>query len=185
MVSLCKLNTWHKLTIQGRTDSPRQIRLYYAYNATVGTGHTFTVDGTANFPSMSIAWYHGVQLSSDPFIAENGNTVLFSSSLSTGAVTPTEEDCLVVVGAEFEANGAGGSCDSGFVVDAVDTDTSFGHEQSAIGHLTQTTPAAAASTTWSQASSSTICVAIAAFKSVKAVTYAGSVLKSKRPYRIM
>jgi hypothetical protein len=74
-------NTWHPCSIY--TDgSLCRVRIYYAINPTVGSGHTFTYSGVTPYAALVVVSYSGMDITA-PFDAENG-----ASSLSTGNITP-------------------------------------------------------------------------------------------------
>lgn len=89
VISDNKGNTWNTLTTYSRTV------ISYAVNPTVGTGHTFTGTRTSSFPSIVVGAFSGAKLSS-PFDQQNGATTASATSLSTGSITPTENDELLV-----------------------------------------------------------------------------------------
>lgn len=86
-----KGNTWNALTAQ--TSGGVSSQLFYAQNPTVGAGHTFTV--TANFPSAELLAFSGMQ--SAPFDQQNGATG--GPNVTTGSITPTADNAVVVTGA--------------------------------------------------------------------------------------
>lgn len=136
-----KGNTWVELVspaVSGLTGT-----LWYAENAIVGTGHTFSISGSGNFPSMEIAAFSGVATSSS-LDQQNGNAGT-GNPIATGSVTPTTNDQLVVTA-------VGGFCsslsiDGGFTIsDSVDI-AGGAHYGSGLAYLIQTT-AAAANPSW-------------------------------------
>lgn len=72
-----KSNTWTATTAVGST------RFYYVWNATVGSGHTFTWNENV-FAGITVLAFSGVQTSSDPLDTRTGN----SSGTSPGSITP-------------------------------------------------------------------------------------------------
>lgn len=77
-----KGNTWTGLTQRG--GSLNNLRLYYAVNPTVGTGHTFTASGASSFAALGVLALSGAATSS-PFDVE-----------SATSVTPTQDNELLV-----------------------------------------------------------------------------------------
>jgi len=151
-----KSNTWTALTEQTGSSS-NHVRIYYAKNATCGTGHTFTTPAGAAFPSLCVVAFFGSDLTS-PFDNENG-VGESSSPVSTGSITPSQNDELVIAI-------AGGNCtspaiDGGFTLQENEDQTGGVNYGSAIAWLIQTT-AAAANPAWTVASSCN--AAIASFK---------------------
>ena len=89
-------NTWTPLTTyQASGDTKWKVKLYYAENPTVGSGHTFTWTSTFNYPSISVAAFSGAKTST-VFDVENGGTVASGTTLATGSVTPSEDNELLV-----------------------------------------------------------------------------------------
>lgn len=92
-----KSNTWTQLTTYGGTVSGRW---YYCHNPTVGAGHTFTEpyngNGAAQIGMMA---YSGSAAS--PFDVENGNATSSGTSLSTGSVTPSHGNELIVTALSY------------------------------------------------------------------------------------
>jgi hypothetical protein len=143
-ISDSKENAWIELTPQTGEFSA-SAALYYVANATVGSGHTFTAVGSTT--GIVVVAFSGVKVTS-PFDQENGVTE-GASPRSTGSVTPSENDELVVAGSGGVGNTY--SIDSGFTLDEFITvagGTNFGV---AIAHKIQTT-AAAVNPAWSTVS---------------------------------
>lgn len=116
-----KGNTWTALTTHSETVSGARLRVFYAANAVVGTGHTFTVTSTTGYPSIAVQAWSGIQTSS-PFDTENGNDLLSSASIQPGSVTPARSNELCITGVVLSAPVSGTlAIDSGFTVsDAVE-----------------------------------------------------------------
>jgi hypothetical protein len=89
-----KSNTWHGLTTYN-DGTNQNSRIYYAYNATVGSGHTFTVTGIASYPALAVSAHSGGLLT-DPFDQENGANPASGTSGQPGSVTPSENDEILV-----------------------------------------------------------------------------------------
>jgi hypothetical protein len=139
------------------------VRWYYAYDAIVGTGHTFAPAGTDTFPGISVAYFAGVKKGSDPFHSENGGTQVFGSTVQPGSVTPPEPGCLVLTAFTCTAPSGGLTVDSPFTKYGHITDGSFGHDNTAAGYDIQTT-ATARNPTWDFGSSATLQAVIAVFR---------------------
>lgn len=94
-----KSNTWHPLTAHASSSPDHQF--FYAWNAIVGSGHTFTGTGGA-FGVLCIAAFSGVKTSADPFDAESGRSGSgFSFGTNTqadAAITPAEDGELIIAG---------------------------------------------------------------------------------------
>jgi hypothetical protein len=112
-------NTWHALgTFQVNGDGYPQ--LFYCYDATVGSGHTFTATilGTPGDMSIAVAAFAGVQ-SSDPF--EAGTNLFPANSfdvrtVQAGSVAPDAAGDLMIMGLAGYSVSKPVSIDSGFAV---------------------------------------------------------------------
>lgn len=80
-----KSNTWHALTVHSASSDVSNL-LYYAWNPTVGSGHTFSFSGSAIYVTLCVAAFSGSQTSSDPFDAQNGGNTASGSTLQPGSV---------------------------------------------------------------------------------------------------
>jgi len=89
-VSDNKGNTYIALTDYNNGWGSAQI--FYCLTPTVGTGHTFTLSGT-NSQVAGIIYAFSETLT---FHSVNGASVSFSTSLSTGSVTPSANGALIV-----------------------------------------------------------------------------------------
>ncbi len=93
-----KGNTWTPGTPQNGGNA--RSRWYYAAGSiTVGSGHTFTI--TADFAALEVFAFSGADAS--PFDQESGNLVS-GTSFQPGSLTPSDDDCLVVIGVAVTAN---------------------------------------------------------------------------------
>jgi hypothetical protein len=153
---------WFGLTLQA--NSSIQCKIYYAKNATVGSGHTFTFDGTAVYPSIGIMAFSGSDTTS-PFDQENGAENAGTTSLQTGSVTPSTNAQILVAALGFNtANTI--SVNSSFT-GLIQQNFTGGVEGMAMAYLIQTT-AGAVNPTFSWSSSSAAAAAIATFKTAAA-----------------
>jgi hypothetical protein len=155
-------NTWNYLTTYTQASSVRG-RIAYAINPTVGAGHTFTVSGTTNYPSLGVAAFSGVDTSS-PYEVENGAvTVATAASLQTGSITPATNNALVISGASIGSASVTVSVDSGLTEIgelALVGGQAFGV---CLAYLIQGT-AAAINPTWTNSVSGYLATAIASFE---------------------
>lgn len=146
-----KSNSWTALTAQ--TTSGVSSRLWYSFTGNVGSGHTFTYGGTVT--SFEVAAFG----SSDAYDGtESGSHG--SGTSATGAITPSQDNCLVIAGLEHE--GSSVSVNAGLTISnqvALVGGTNYG---SALAYLVQTT-AGLVSLTW------TISGASATFNNTQAV----------------
>lgn len=105
-------NTW----VQARRYRPFSVAssIYYAWNPTVGTGHSFTFTGTDQFGSAQVRAYSGAQTSSNPLDQSNNNHALSSLTVQPGSVTPTTDGQLVVVHDQFDVLASMPTINGGF-----------------------------------------------------------------------
>lgn len=151
-------NTWVPLTAQ--TGAIVKGQFFYAKNATVGSGHTFTFTGSGVYPSISVMAFSGSDLTA-PFDQENGaNTA--GSSIATGNVTPSTNNQIIVAASGFNQPGVTMSIDSGFT-GLVQTTASGSVEGNAMAYLIQTT-AGSVNPTLTPSSVSSLSAVIATFK---------------------
>lgn len=94
-VSDSKGNTYTALTAQVDGTTHR-IQIFYTANATVGSGHTVTITGGTSYSSASVLVFSGAKTTS-PFDQQNGAAGAVSPA-STGSVTPTEDNEVLVAG---------------------------------------------------------------------------------------
>jgi len=167
-----KSNTWIPLTDPGGVI---RLRLFYATNPTVGSGHTFTAsDVVSSFPAVAVASFSGANTSS-PFDVENGASGLSFTTLQPGSITPTEDNELVISALTHQQLSDPVGIDGGFTItDQVQLvgGLAFGL---AFAYLIQTS-AAAANPTWSINDAANGSAVIASFK----VPAAGGHPTSKR-----
>jgi len=161
-VSDSKGNTWTPLTESVNGDNAA--RIYYALNPTVGTGHTFTVSGTAVYPTFIAHGFAGAALSS-AFDAENGTTASSVTSVQPGSITPAENGEVIIANMALNTapGGAGVSINSGFTIGGF-RDYSAGVNIAGYGAYFIQTTAAAINPTWSWTDSGFPAVRIASFK---------------------
>lgn len=159
-----KSNTWTGLTKTDAFFGTRVGQWLYAYNATVGSGHTFTITGSSSAPTLQVLWYSGV-LTSDPFDTgqQSGASSNGATTIQAGSVTPSENNCVVLSGLYVD-NSRSPSIDGGFTKEQETTNTDFGHFYGAAADLIQTT-ATAANPTWTISSSDIVISRNAVFKS--------------------
>lgn len=157
-----KGNSWGKLT--QAINNGKSSELWFAWNPIVGTGHTFSVTGTTDFPALCVAAFSGSQTTSSPFDVQNSANALSASTLATGSITPGSANELVVTCLQSDGQGLAATISGGFTVLDSTTDASFGHQSASFAYLIQTT-ATAANPTWTRPSgSSTITANIASFR---------------------
>lgn len=153
-------NTWTPLTQAPDAFSDRFICFYYCENPIVGAGHTFSVTGTSTFPSISVSAWSGGTTSS--FDVQNNNNNGFSTSTTTGSVTPGSANELVITALCFDDTTA--TINLGFTTTDVHSGAAFGSVGNGMAYLIQTT-ATAENPTWSWSATSRNVGIIATFKS--------------------
>ena len=77
-----KGNTWSQLTKQGTGGSGATV-LWYAKNAIVGPGHTFTITGNSTYSAIAVAAFSGGTIAS-PFDIQNGHSLSNSATDQPG-----------------------------------------------------------------------------------------------------
>lgn len=160
-----KSNTWAPLT-KYQLANATTLRLYYCENPTVGSGHTFTVSTSLDYPSVCVAAFSGVKTSSS-FDVENGTANASSSTIATGSVTPSEDNELVITGFCFGNTGTA-SIDNGFTITGQKQYNSSVNMGGALAYKIQTT-AAAVNPTWTISGSPfQLATGIATFKAAAA-----------------
>lgn len=162
-VSDSKGNTWTPLTAQNSSSISKN-RLYYCHNPTVGSGHTFSANGTGTYPSIQVVGFSGGAAS--PFDVENGATANWVS-VQPGSVTPSEDNELVVTGLCHYDNSAGAvTVNGGFTAHNMPY-SSGNYMGGGIAYLIQTS-ATAANPTWDVTSATYLATTIATFKAAAA-----------------
>ena len=163
-----KSNTYTALANKN-AEANGTVRIYYAVNPTVGSGHTFTIGGTLPGASLCVMAFSGANTSS-PFDQQNGANSLVTQS---GSITPTQDSELVVAGWGIGSVTSAPTIDSGFATVTFKADIVGQCYGAAMSYKIQTT-AAAVNPTWSISGG---CV-IASFKiPAAAATFAGATIK--------
>jgi hypothetical protein len=158
-VSDSKSNTWTGLTV--RSTGNFKVCIYYVQAPSVGSGHTFTVALSGSTPGVIVYAFSGS--GSSPADQENGagaNT----SNLSTGNITPTQNNELIITG--LTNNGQFGGTigvSSGYSTPIEIAFTGGTHVGSNAAYKVQTT-ATTTDATWDVQFGTDIAVAIASFK---------------------
>lgn len=160
-----KSNTWTSLTAYDDAAGlgTARVRLYYAANPTVGTGHTFTYTGSGIYASIGVVAYSGAATTSPLDTGKDSGSAAVGTSLQPGSLTPSEDNCVVVGGFSFD-NADTLSINGGFTIHAQAVKSAANWFGGGIASLIQTT-AAAANPQWSLTNSTTLATALAVFKS--------------------
>jgi len=87
-------NTWTALTTSN-VASDVGSKMYYCLAPTTNASHTFTFGPANVYGGLIVAAFSGVATTS-PFDVQNGATSSSASALSTGSVTPSEDNELVI-----------------------------------------------------------------------------------------
>lgn len=129
------------LTEYGSND---RVRLYYYAAPSVGSGHTFTINGP--YPGVQIIAFSGSHAS--PYDQTNGAYSTNSSSQAAGSLTPSEDNCLVVTAVGLGGGSVTEQVDSPFSAHQYFIDVIAGTNQGCgIAYEVQTT-ATARNPTW-------------------------------------
>lgn len=162
VLSDSKSNTWTALTQQVGAFADRQGQLFYCENPTVGSGHTFSVTGTATYPALCIAGYSGVATSSS-FDVQSGQPGGFGNNVTAVSVTPGQDNELVIAGLTYD-DASVATVDSGFTVAETQNNTGFGWTPGQLAYIIETT-ATAKAPKFSYTGASRGIVVMATFKS--------------------
>jgi len=162
-VSDSKSNTWTKLTSYSATTNSR-ITIYYSVNPTVGSAHTFTADGTSNYPGILMTAFDGV-VDASPFDLENGfGRTTSGSTVQTGSITPSEDNELIITALANDTTVATATADEGMTLIQWLNWQSATNMGVGMSYKVQTT-ATAINPTWTGSANSNFATAIACFKS--------------------
>lgn len=138
-------NTWSTADSNATTDG--SAALYYCYNPTVGTGHTFSLG--IGYGGVCFAAFSGSASSPlDQHLASNTSD-LSVLTYQPGSVTPTTAGQLIISGLSIGKTSTAISIDSGFTIIDTAQGTSGSTYGASLAYLVQTT-AAAANPTWTR-----------------------------------
>jgi hypothetical protein len=137
--------------------------LCFWQNPTVGAGHTFTVSGTSSFSGACVEPFSNMATTAT-FDTEALGSAPASANCTTGTVTPSAGNKVLISG--FSSDGATGpySIGSGFTADAAVVYASGVHFGLAAAHLIQTPNGAPVNPTWTGASGANTACNLVAFK---------------------
>ena len=79
----------------------RKVRHYYVYGGTVGSGHTFTLGGTAHYGSLAVMAFSGI--ASSPVDQNNGDEETSWTTMPSGSITPSQANTVSVTGIVFDS----------------------------------------------------------------------------------
>lgn len=155
-------NTWSALTLGFSNFS--ELRLYYVANATVSNSQTYTISGTASYPSLACKSFSGVKTAS-PFDQQNTNNSATASvaTLTTGSITPGFDNELLIAGISFDAGVTSLNIDSSFIGISETPHSAGAHYGVAIAYQIQTT-ATTRNPAWAWTTNVAVATAIASFQ---------------------
>ena len=108
-------NTWTALTIRNSVTDGSWVRQYYCVSPSVGSGHTFSINSTAAYPSIYMQAFSGLDAS--PYDQENGAVGAGSiTTLQNGSITPGGADYLFCAGMMTSAQLGTITIDSSFTI---------------------------------------------------------------------
>lgn len=164
-------NTWTGLT--PRSVNGTRIKLYYCYNPTTSSSHTFTATGTGIYVTLSALAFSGSDTS--PFDVQNGSATATGTSASTGSVSPSLDNELIITSGAWGNPGqpTSLSINSGFTISQQAVNVSAIAFGLGTAYLIQTTKGAV-NPTWSWGSSSEFALTIATFKASTVVPNTGA-----------
>jgi hypothetical protein len=120
-----KTNTWYPLTAYGAA-SWANVKIFYAYNPTVGTGHTFSLSGSGspemNCVGIAVLALSGMDITSSVYQASSDHGAVEDDAgdrtIQPGSVTPANiGDVIVTVwNAGNSTQSTGPSINSSFVI---------------------------------------------------------------------
>lgn len=143
-------------------DHALALGVFYCPQPTVGSGHTFTASGTSSFVSFDITAWSGSALSPfDNIAGTAGAGSNSATSLSTGSLTPSQDNSLIVSAMGSSATTGSFSVNSGLTISDQQLSVGGAREGSAQAYLIQGA-AAAINPQWSQ-NNAYLVVAVAAF----------------------
>jgi hypothetical protein len=130
-----------------RTSTIMRSRQAYTKSPTVGSGHTASCNGA--YGTIAFAAFSGAHLTA-PLDQQNGGTTTGATSLSTGSITPSEDNCLIIAHLALDVFTGTITVDSGFtILDQIAYSPGF-YFAGAFAYKIQTSAAAVAATfSWS------------------------------------
>lgn len=161
-VSDSKSNIWQTLTRRNGTNA--DIQLYYAYNPTVGSGHTFSVSGSS-YPSLFAAAFDGTVTTSAVFDQESGAGKTDNTHSTPGSITPAGSGELFITGAgAANSNSLSFAASGGFTPNIDEQDLGSTYTGGALAYLVNT-GSGAENPTWTVTNGDGPSSAMACFKS--------------------
>jgi hypothetical protein len=166
-----KGNTWTARTSYDSGSNDPRVKIYYAQNPVVGSGHTVTLSDTNSFPVLTLLAFSGTATAS-VYDTENGANSGASpvTSLASGSVSPSQDGEVIVTGITWNSDGGTSpSIDNGFTVTQSLTSISGTRMGGGAGYKIQTT-AASVNPGWSWTGAVQAAVNAATFKAAAAAS---------------
>lgn len=158
-----KSNTYTKAVDTTSSGGDQGVQIWYCFNPTVGSGHTFTVSsgGTGNiYPAMEVsAWSGAITSPLGPTAHALSGT---ATSIQPGSITPAHDNALIISGCTSQITTSTINVDSGFTITDQDPQVGGTNYGGAQAYLIQGS-AAAVNPTWSNFPNNSCASAIAAF----------------------
>lgn len=168
-----KSNSWTGLPAQEVSGDSR-VRVYYCAGATVGSGHTFSFNGSVTYPAICVAAWAGARTPT-PDDQQNGTNASGVNSVQPGSVTPGESNELLITAFSYGA-AITPSINGGFSISDSQQFTSSQNFGVSLAYLVQTA-AAAANPTWSWSDGTrSVAVTIHTFKAEASTVLMGAIL---------
>jgi hypothetical protein len=158
-ISDSKSNTW--TNIFSSSASGVGYALYYVKNASVGSGHTFTLTASGQFPALCVAAFSGADTTA-PLDQTNSLLAGNNSSLQPGSITPAANN-EVAITAVATAAATSMSIDSSYSITDQVAFSGGTHFGAALAYIIQTS-ASATNPTWTSTGGNMNGVGIASFK---------------------
>lgn len=144
-----KSNTW-VTTVAEIGTATNKLKPYYCFNPATDIAHTFTAGGTGIYASIAMQAHDGTPTSPDPVDATNSHTQATGATNASGAITPGQNNSLVIAGYGATSAISTATIDGSFVIsDQIDY-VAAQHFSLAMAYFTQGL-AAAVGSTWTRA----------------------------------
>jgi hypothetical protein len=160
-VSDSKGNTWHQAVQTNQFD---RNTIFYAWNPTVGSGHTITLTATSKSPSFEIIVLSGAQTSSDPLDQTNSGVALGGGTIQPGSITPGSANEIVIAGVTYQDTTNAMTINSSFTIQDQQKQVNGAHVGGGLAYIIQTT-AGAVNPTWTDSGNQLFGATIASFLS--------------------
>lgn len=158
---------WTRLTPKVSGDGNYKTAIFYKQAPTTNAAHTFSLTGTSCFPSIYVAPFSGSVAS--PFDLESSNTGAGIHTLAVGTITPSENNCLVIAGANNNDTATGvNSLNGGFTLLDYKNGVGSTYQGGGLGYLIQTSAASTSGLNWETTNNTTLATVIASFKAAAA-----------------